>query len=164
MMFARQAGSGPAREGVNMNTCADVMTKDPISCQGSDTVHVAAVLMKEQDVGSIPVVDSRQNNRLAGIITDRDLTVKVLAEGRDANTTKLEEVMTRHPVTCAPGDNLQKVFEAMTSNQVRRIPVVDQENRLVGIIAQADVATRTEAPAKVAEIVEKVSQSPTPEA
>lgn len=144
-----------------MTTCADLMTKDPISCLRSDTAHVAAVLMQEQDVGSIPVVENRENNRLAGIITDRDLTVKVLAEGRDANSTKLEEVMTRHPVTCAPGDTLQKVFEAMTSNQVRRIPVVDKENRLLGIIAQADVATRAEAPAKVGEVVEKVSQSPT---
>lgn len=145
-----------------MNTCAGVMTKDPISCLRSDTVHAAAVLMKEQDVGSIPVVENRETNRLAGIVTDRDLTVKVLAEGRDATSTKLEEIMTRHPVTCAPEDDLQKVFEAMTSHQVRRIPVIDKDNRLVGIIAQADVATRTEAPpAKVAEVVEKVSQSPT---
>jgi CBS domain-containing protein len=146
-----------------MSTCQEVITRDPVSCLRSDTVHVAAALMKEQDVGSIPVVENRENNRLAGIITDRDLTVKVLAEGRDANSTKLEEVMTRHPVTCAPGDDLQKAFEAMTSNRVRRIPVVDQENRLVGIIAQADVATRTEATAKVAELVEKVSHSPTAE-
>ena len=146
-----------------MSTCEDVMTKNPISCLRSDTVHVAATLMKQQDVGSIPVVESRETNRLAGIITDRDLTVKVLAEGRDANSTTLEEVMTRHPVTCSPADNLQKAFEAMTRNQVRRIPVVDKENRLVGIIAQADVATRTEATAKVGELVEKVSHSPTAE-
>jgi CBS domain-containing protein len=147
-----------------MDTCAEVMTKDPISCLRSDTAHAAALLMKEQDIGSIPVVESRESNRLAGIITDRDLAVKVLAEGRDATSTKLEEIMTRHPVTCAPGDDLQKAFKAMTSNQVRRIPVVDERKRLVGIIAQADVATRTGATAQVAEVVAKVSQSPVADA
>jgi CBS domain-containing protein len=115
--------------------------------------------MKEQDVGPIPVVDSRENNRLVGIVTDRDLTLKVVADGRDPDSTRIEEVMTRHPVTCPAGENLQKVLDAMAENQVRRIPVVDDQNRLVGIISQADIATRVGAPKKTGEVVEKVSRS-----
>lgn len=141
-----------------MNTCAEIMTRQPVACVPSDSVQQAALLMKGQDVGPIPVVESREMNRLVGIVTDRDLALKVVAEGRDVMQTRIEDVMTRNPATCGPGDNLQKVFDVMQSHQVRRIPVIDEQKRLVGIISQADVATRIGAPRKTAEVVEKVSR------
>lgn len=144
-----------------MNTCAEVMTRNPVSCLPSDTAFQAATLMKGQNVGPIPVVESRETNRLVGIVTDRDLTLKVIAEGRDPKNTRIEGLMTRHPVTCMPGESLQKAFAAMEDHQVRRIPVVDDDSRLVGIISQADVATRIGAPRKTAEVVEKVSRPAT---
>jgi len=143
-----------------METCAQVMTRDPTACLSTDTAHQAATLMKGQDVGSVPVVESRETNRLVGIITDRDLTLKVIADGRDPDSTQLEALMTRHPVTCKPNESLQKVFDTMADHQVRRILVVNDQNRLVGIISQADVATRIGEPKKTGEVVERVSRRP----
>jgi CBS domain-containing protein len=96
---------------------------------------------------------------LVGIVTDRDLALKVVADGRDPKAAKVEEVMTRNVVTCRPEDDLQKALDAMSEHQLRRIPVVDDGNKLVGIIAQADVATRVNQPQKTAETVEGISQS-----
>src|ERR1700719_3305863 len=140
-----------------MNICSDIMTINPISCLSTDTVRRAAQLMRDQDVGPIPVVKDRGTNILIGIITDRDLAVKVVAEDRDSNT-RIEEVMTRRPVVCLAGDNLQIALDRMSDCQVRRIPVVDENNRLVGIISQADVATRIGIPRKTAEVVEEISK------
>ena len=84
---------------MTMNTCSDIMTRNPIFCLPTDTVRKAAQLMRDQDVGPIPVVKDRDSNLLIGIITDRDLAVKVVAEDRDSNT-RIEEVMTRRPVVC----------------------------------------------------------------
>ena len=138
--------------------CEDVMTKKPVCCVPADTVVKAARLMKESDVGPIPVVEDGQTKRLVGIVTDRDLALKVVAEGRDPNAVKVEEVMTREPVTCRAEDDLQKAVGLMAERQLRRIPVVDEAGRVVGIIAQADVATRTEAPEKTAGVVEEISK------
>jgi CBS domain-containing protein len=148
-------------EETQMTTCNEVMTRNPVSCLLSDSVYQAATLMKGQNVGPIPVVESHETNRLVGIVTDRDLALKVIAEGRDPKSTRLESVMTRDPVACTAGDSLQKAFEAMEDHQVRRVPVVDDQKRLVGIISQADVATRIGAPRKTAEVVEKVSRPAT---
>jgi CBS domain-containing protein len=94
-----------------------------------------------------------------GIVTDRDLALKVVAEGRDPKTTKVEAVMTRKVVTCRADDELQKALDTMAEHQLRRIPVVDNNNKIVGIIAQADVATRVDRPEKTAEMVKEISQN-----
>ena len=138
--------------------CADVMTKDPVCCRPADTAARAAQLMRESDVGPIPVVENEETKRLVGIVTDRDLALKVVAEGRDPNAVKVDEVMTREPVTCRAEDELQKAVGLMAERQLRRIPVVDEGGRIVGIIAQADVATRTDAPEKTAGVVEEISK------
>ncbi len=148
--------SGTSRETVR---CSEVMTPDPICCVPSDTVQRAAQLMKSADVGPIPVVNDQQAKRLIGIITDRDLAVKVVAEGRDATFTTVEEVMTTGVKACRASDDLQKALNVMGEHQVRRIPVVDENDRIVGIIAQADVATEVEEPRKTAEVVEEISQT-----
>jgi CBS domain-containing protein len=106
----------------------------------------------------MPVVDNFQTRKLIGIVTDRDLAMKVVAESRDSRITRVQDVMTRKIATCHPEDDLQKALDAMTANQVRRIPVVDANGSIVGIIAQADVATRQENPTKTAEVVEEISK------
>lgn len=141
-----------------MKKCSDVMTENPVSASPEDTVMQVAQLMKREDIGPIPIVDNEQSRKLVGIVTDRDLALKVVAEGRDPNTTKVEEVMTRKLVTCRAEDNVETAMNAMAQYQLRRIPVVDPAMKLVGIIAQADVATRVDQPQKTAEIVKEISE------
>src|SRR5690242_19186123 len=129
-------GAGISEEEESM-ICRDVMTTDPACCLPNESATRAAKLMKTGDVGSLPICDDRHTKKLLGIITDRDLAIKVVAEGRDPRTTRLEEIMSRNLVTCRADDDLQNAVKAMESHQVRRIPVVDQDNTLVGIIAQA---------------------------
>ena len=138
--------------------CGDVMTKDPSCCVPTDSAARVAKVMKTEDVGSVPVCESRQSRKLVGIITDRDLALYVVAESRDANTTHVQDVMTKEPCTCHPEDELQKALDAMQRYRVRRIPILDGQGQLVGIIAQADIAIRGEEPEKVAETVEEISK------
>ena len=142
-----------------MKSCKKVMTKKIVYCEPNDLVSKAAKLMKSENVGSIPVVENEQTRKLVGIVTDRDLTLRVLAEGLDAKSTKVESVMTRKVVTCRAEDDLQKALDAMAEHQLRRIPVVDNDNKILGIIAQADVATRVNQPEKTAAVVKEISQS-----
>lgn len=141
-----------------MEKCNDIMTKNPACCLSDESVVRAAKLMKAQDVGSIPVVENRLTRILVGIVTDRDLALKIVAEGRDPNAVNVEEVMTRGIVTCYVDDDVQMAVDAMAEHQLRRIPIVDYENRIVGIIAQADIATQIEQPEKTAAMVKEISQ------
>jgi len=138
--------------------CSEVMTKNPECCFPNDSVVKAAQLMKRLNVGPIPVVESTETGKLVGFLTDRDLALKIVAEGRDPKSTKIEEVMTRKVVTCHLDDDLQQAMDVMAENQFRRVPVVDNDNRIIGIIAQADVATRLDQPVKTAEMVKDISQ------
>jgi CBS domain-containing protein len=140
-----------------MPNCSQVMTHDPVFCLASDTVDRAAQLMRQEDVGSLPVTESHQTKRLIGIITDRDIALKVVAEKRDANM-RAQEVMTHNPVTCHADNDIQVALNAMASHHVRRIPVVDDKNQIVGIISQSDVATRVSEPARTGELVKEISK------
>jgi CBS domain-containing protein len=142
-----------------MKKCNEVMTKNPVCCLPNDSAAKAAELMKSENIGSIPVIENEQTQKLVGIVTDRDLALKIVAEGRDANSTKVEAVMTRKVVTCLAEDDLQKALDAMAEHQLRRIPVVDNDNKIVGIVAQADVATRVNQPEKTAEMVKEISRA-----
>ncbi len=142
-----------------MPKCKDVMTKDPTCCEPGDSVVKVAQIMKREDVGSVPVVDSKSSRKLVGIVTDRDLVLKVIAEGHDPKTTRVEEVMSKELVTCRADDDVDVAMQAMAQFQLRRIPIVDNDDRLVGIISQADVATRVGEPEKTAEVVREISQS-----
>lgn len=141
-----------------MKKCTDVMTKTPVVCAPTDMVAKVAGLMKSENVGSIPVVENENSKVLIGIVTDRDLALKIVAKGLDAKATKVEAVMTHQVVTCQAEDDLQKALDSMFENQVRRIPIVDKENRILGIIAQADVATRAKHPKRTAKMVKGISQ------
>jgi len=141
-----------------MKKCKDVMTQDPVCCFPTDTVSHAAQLMKDEDVGSIPVIENEQTMKLVGILTDRDLALQVVATERDAKSMQVEDVMTYDVITCRAGDDVQKAVEAMSQHQLRRIPVIDADHRIVGIISQADVATQVERSDEVAEMVKEISQ------
>jgi len=143
-----------------MKKCREVMTTNPVYCLPGDRVAKVAQLMKSTDIGSVPIVEDEQSRKLVGIVTDRDLAVKMVAEGRDVTTAHAEDVMTRGVVTCCVEDDLEKALDAMSRNQLRRIPVVSENMKLVGIISQADVA-RMNAPEKTGEVVKEISQENT---
>ena len=135
------------------------MTKKTVCCLSNDMVSKVAELMKSENVGAIPVIDNEQTRKLVGIVTDRDLLLKVVAEGLDAKSTKVEAVMTRKVVTCRPGADLQKALNAMSKHQLRRIPVVNSDDKILGIISQADVAIRYNHSKKTASMIKGVSRS-----
>jgi CBS domain-containing protein len=123
-----------------------------------DTVADVARLMKDEDIGPVPIVQDQDSRKLVGIVTDRDLALKVVADDLDATTTRVSDVMTTDLVTCREDDDINVALQAMSRNQLRRIPVVDAGNILVGIIAQADVATRMNEPEKTGEVVKEISE------
>jgi CBS domain-containing protein len=141
-----------------MKKCSDVMTKNPSCCLPTDTVAKAAQWMRDEKVGSIPVIENEKTKKLIGIVTDRDLALAVIADGRDSKTTKVSDVMTQSVITCHVDDDVQKAVDAMADKQLRRIPVVDADQKIVGIISQADVATRIDEPQETAKMVKEISQ------
>ena len=141
-----------------MKKCSDIMTEDLVYCMPNDPVSKVAQLMKKEDIGPVLIIDNERTKTLVGIVTDRDLALKVVGEGRDPKTTKVEEVMTRKLVTCHADDSVDIAMKAMAQFQLRRIPVVGENMKLVGIISQADVATRVDEPEKTAEVVKEISQ------
>jgi len=143
---------------VTPEKCRDVMTKDPVCCLGNDSVNLAADLMRKHDVGILPVVLSQANKTLIGIVTDRDLALRVVAEGRDPVKWTVEQIMTRPVVVCSPDDNYQKAIHLMERHQLRRIPQVDNSGRVVGMIAQADIALRVHEDSKTSEVVTEISR------
>ncbi|MBI4501390.1 MAG: CBS domain-containing protein [Gemmatimonadetes bacterium] len=136
----------------------DLMTPNPACCTPDDEVAEAARLMREFDCGSLPVVESEETMRLIGIVTDRDLAVRGLTEGKDGET-KVSEVMSTDPGSCRPDDDIRDVESVMIQRKVRRVPVVDERGRCVGIIAQADLALGKDAVSnrEVGRVVEQIS-------
>jgi len=135
----------------------EVMTANPLCCLPSDTAQKVARVMCEQNVGSVPVVSDQQSRKLVGIITDRDLCCSVVAEGLDPKSVTIERFMHTSPVTCRDGENLDKCERAMQENQIRRIPVVDGNDAVIGIVTQADLALK-EKPEKVSKTVGEISK------
>ena len=135
----------------------DAMTPDPICCLATDSAQKAAGILCKQNVGSIPVVTDHESRKLIGIITDRDLCCSVLAEGLDAQTTAIEKFVSPNPVACREGANLDDCEQLMQEHQVRRIPIVDGNGRVIGIVSQADLALKDK-PEKVAKTVAAVSK------
>jgi len=119
-----------------------VMTKDPSCCVPSDSAVRAAKIMREERAGIVPIIENEQSQRIIGVVTDRDLCMNVVAEGRDPATVTVQECMTTKVVTCSPDDSIEKVTELMRENQIRRVPVVNDGGELQGIVALADVVER----------------------
>lgn len=144
-----------------MPKCSEVMTREPVCCVPAEPISKAAEVMKREDVGSVPVVESRDDARLVGIVTDRDIVVKVVAGGRSIEGAKVQDVMTPNPVCCREDDDVSRAVSLMEERQVRRMPVVAADGRLSGIIAQADIATRLHRDRTTGELVEAISESGT---
>ena len=130
----------------------DAMTEDPRSIGASASVVEAARLMREEHIGSLPITDDEQ---LVGMITDRDITTRVVAEAADPMKTSVGDVYSRDLVTVEPDRDLDEVLQLMARHQVRRLPVVEN-GRLVGIVAQADIAIRENE--KTGQLVEAISE------
>jgi CBS domain-containing protein len=132
----------------------EVMTSNPCAIDADKSVAYAAKMMKDEDVGLAPIVEG---DKLIGTLTDRDITIRVVAEGKDPNGTIVREVATTEVVTIDPQQDLDEALRLMARNQVRRLPVVEEDGKLVGVVAQADVAREGD-DAKTGEVVEKISK------
>ena len=130
----------------------DTMTENPRSIKASASVVEAARLMREGHIGSLPITDDEQ---LVGMITDRDITTRVVAEAADPMKTSVGDVYSGDLITVEPGKDLDEALQLMARHQVRRLPVVEN-GRLVGIVAQADIAISESE--KTGELVEAISE------
>ena len=137
-----------------MGTIRDVMTESPRTVERGKSVVEAAKLMRSEDAGVVPIVDG---DRLVGVVTDRDIAIRVVAEGRDAGSTTVEEIASQDLVTIDPQQDLDEALRLMASHQVRRLPVVEEDGRLVGIVAQADVARHAD-DARTGKVVGEISE------
>ena len=135
----------------------EVMTPNPVCCLPTDSAQKVAKALCENDVGSMPVVDNQQSRKLLGMITDRDLCCSVLGAGLDAKSTTIEKYISTKPVVCRDGENLESCERLMQEHQIRRIPIVDGEGRVIGIVSQADLALKAK-PENVAKTVAQVSR------
>jgi len=131
----------------------DVMSSNPCAIDADKPVAYAAKMMKQEDVGLAPVVEG---DRLVGTLTDRDIVVRVVAEGKDPQTVTVREVASTDLITIDPQQDLDEALRLMASKQVRRLPVVE-EGRLVGVLAQADIAREAEEQ-QTGQLVEDISQ------
>ena len=134
----------------------EVMTDRPRCVTLETPISEVAELMESEDVGSLPVLEGEE---LAGMVTDRDIVVRAIAKGKDPRGMPVREVASRELVTVYAEDDLSNALKKMASEQVRRLPVVDEDNRLVGVLSQADVAIEAKEKA-VGEMVEEISKSP----
>lgn len=136
----------------------EIMTPTPATCTPEATAREAAQLMERHDCGALPVVESG-SNRLIGVVTDRDLALRCLAQGKPADTA-VRELMTGSPHCVRPEDDLDRVEELMAREQIRRVPVVDSQGRPVGVIAQADLARALHAVGRkdFGKVLERISE------
>ena len=132
----------------------ELMTKKPRTLQPDASAVDAARLMREQDAGVIPLVEG---DRLVGVVTDRDIAIRVVAEGNDPTKTKVAAFTSQNLVTIDPQQDLDEALRLMAEHQVRRLPVIEEDGRLVGILAQADVARHADE-ARTGRLVEQISE------
>ena len=136
----------------------DIMTKNPRTVTPETSVREAARLMKDEDVGVVPVVDAGGSRKLVGMLTDRDIALRVVADGKDAATCRVQDVMSSNPRTAKASDDVNDVMSLMGTEQVRRIPVVDDRGELVGIVAQADVVREAKDDRSAERTIAKISE------
>ena len=132
----------------------EVMTANPSTIEADGFVVEAAKIMKQEDAGVVPVTG---NGRLIGMVTDRDIAIRVVAEGKDPQSTSVREVASTDLVTIDPQQDLDEALRLMARHQVRRLPVIEEDGRLVGVVAQADVAREGD-DTKTGQVVQEISQ------
>jgi CBS domain-containing protein len=140
---------------------SELMTRNPATVTPDTSVSDAARIMKEEDVGIVPVVErvggAETRGRLVGVITDRDIAIRQVAEGRSGDAP-VRDIMSGGVMTCGPNDSVDAVMALMGREQVRRVPIVDERGSLVGVVSQADLARKATDGAKVERTVEQISQ------
>ncbi|MBI3946489.1 MAG: CBS domain-containing protein [Armatimonadetes bacterium] len=136
----------------------DIMTIDPVACAPDDQVATAAKIMVDRDCGAVPVVDSQETRRVVGILTDRDIVVRLVARRINPVTSSACDCMTCDVYVVRPGDSIQDVVSLMEEQQIRRVPVVEDGGVLVGIVATADLARKVDDEEMLAEVLEEVSE------
>ncbi len=158
----------------------DIMTRDLAVATRETPLHEVAAMMRDEDTGVIPVVDYAANGgagngsttaaerrgpvgasgygKVIGLVTDRDIAIRAVADGKDCRTTRAEEVMSTDLYTARPHDRLVDVIRKMGDKQVRRIPVVNENNRLLGMVSMGDIAVETEADQELADALEDISK------
>lgn len=141
------------KSAISRKRCREIMSKNVLTASSEMTLRAVAELMREGDMGAVPVVSG---GKLIGIVTDRDIVVRVVAEGKDTSTP-VAEAMTKELFTVKPDDFVFEAIRLMGDKQVRRIPVINENGDLAGIIAMADVALETEDEREIAETLEEIS-------
>ena len=135
----------------------DVMTPNPECVSEKDSIRDVARIMKNQDTGVVPVVDGK---KIIGMITDRDIVVRGLAEGKNLEDMHVNELMTKHVRSVREDATVDEVMQLMSSAEIRRVPVVNGQDEIVGILSLGDVASNTNMDGKVGKTVEDISQAP----
>jgi len=135
----------------------DVMTPNPASVSDRDSIKRVAEIMRREDAGVVPVVDGR---KIIGIITDRDIVVRLVAEGKDPANAKVNEAMSKQVRTVKEDTPVNEVLELMSSEQIRRVPVTNANNELIGIVSIGDIASESKEIVKVGRTVEEISEAP----
>ena len=136
----------------------DIMTDYPQAVTPSDRLSHAAALMRDGDVGFLPVVDDRTSRRLVGVITDRDITIRHVADAHSDECAIKQHMSADRLVTVGPDADTREVHRLMAERQVRRVPVGDSEGHVLGVIAQADIATKEQSDRETGDLVEKISE------
>ncbi len=130
---------------------SEIMTVDPVCCTMTDSAQTAATMMKILNIGSMPIVESDKSYRIVGLVTDRDFSTEIVAQGKDPKQVQLLECMSRNIVSCNQEAELQDAINLMASKKVHHLPVLDEETRIVGIISMADIALYGELSPEVVE-------------
>lgn len=135
----------------------DIMTPNPVVCTQNESLQDAAKKMLHHNCGEIPIVRSESNPELLGVITDRDITCRAVASGHDPANSRVGEFMTSPCLTVGPDADMEECCRILEQHQIRRVPVVNDRNECIGIVAQADIARYTDE-SKTAEVLKEVSQ------
>ena len=150
--MAQNQKSGPGSRHIR-----DVMTPDPECVSEKDSIRDVARIMKDADTGVVPVVDGK---KIIGLITDRDIIVRGLAEGKNLENVRVNELMTKSIRSVREDSSVDEALELMGSAEIRRVPVVNQNDELVGIVSLGDIASQANRDGKVGQTVENISEAP----
>jgi len=141
----------------------EVMSPNPVCCLPADSAQRVARIMCDHNIGSVPVVMDQESRKLVGVITDRDLCCLLVADGLDPKSTTVEKLMTLNPVTCREEEDVENCEGLMQEHQIRRIPIVNAGDSVIGIVAQADLALK-EKSERVSKTVAEISKPAGPSA
>lgn len=142
----------------NSRTVRDVMTPNPETVTEKDDVRQVARIMKDRDTGVVPVVDG--GGKVIGLVTDRDIVVRCIAEGHDVGNCNVNSVMTKSVRSVREDTSVDEVLTMMSNSEIRRVPVVNGNNELVGIVSMGDIAINTNKDGKVGKAIETISEAP----